>query len=538
MSVLRAWRITTRIMALAAVGLIVSGVLLATAVLGFADQRDTAARAVVAMKLSRLALEAKFRTADVAGWQTGYAFDYSRGVPDALSDSAGQRKEFVTSAAALRQQYAALARADLTAAERAKLDTASAAFEAFMKIDERIVAGYRTGTPASVAAADALTSGDSLTQFTAAAGATSELATIVGDRGDEATAAAESSARQGERTAWITGIIGLLVAVLSAVVIVRSVAAPLNALKVRLVDIADGEGDLTARLTEEGRDELTEVAGAFNRFAARLAEAMRAVDERSHRLAAKSGQLIEVSTTLAGSVRESATSAGTAGSAADEVSDNIQVMAAGTEQMGGSIREIAQSASEAVRVTAEAVELTRRIGGTVDRLADASRQISAFAKVISGIAEQTNLLALNATIEAARAGESGKGFAVVAGEVKDLAGGTARATEDISARIAAIQEGTAEAVGAIERISGVITRVNDLQAVIASAVDEQTATTAEIGRTITEAATMSGSIARDVAAVAGTAHTTTAQIDGVSAAADELAEVSVDLRTVVSRFRY
>ncbi|GIJ45774.1 hypothetical protein Val02_26600 [Virgisporangium aliadipatigenens] len=538
MSVLRGWRITTRIMAMAAVGLLVSGVLLGTAVLGLVNQREATAQASFAVKLSRLAMEAKFRTADVAGWQTGYAFDFVRGVPDALSESNGQRKEFLASAEAMRSTFQALAREHLTNDERRALDAASAAFEAFMRVDGRIFEGYRAGTPQSIAEANDLASGESLTQFGLTADATDVLASLVGDRGEAASADAQDNAVDGERTAWLIGIVGLLLAVLSAVVIVRSVAAPLNALKMRLIDIADGDGDLTARLSEEGRDELSEVAAAFNRFAERLAGAMRSVDERSHVLAAKSAQLIEVSTTLAGSARDSADAAGTAGTAAEEVSRSVQAMATGTEQMGGSIREIAQSATEAVQVTTEAVELAAQVGGTVDRLADASRQISEFAKVISGIAEQTNLLALNATIEAARAGEAGKGFAVVASEVKDLAGGTARATEDISARIAAIQQGTSEAVGAIERITGVITRVNDLQAVIASAVDEQTATTAEIARSITEAAQVSGSIADDVSAVAGTAQTTTGQIEGVSAAADELAQVSTDLRAVVSRFRY
>ena len=117
--------------------------------------------------------------------------------------------------------------------------------------------------------------------------------------------------------------------------------------------------------------------------------------------------------------------------------------------------------------------------------------------MITSIAEQTNLLALNATIEAARAGEAGKGFAVVATEVKDLAQETARATEDISRRVEAIQADTSGAVAAIEEITSVIARISDFQTTIASAVEEQTATTAEMSRSVTEAATGTGEIAAE-----------------------------------------
>ena len=159
-------------------------------------------------------------------------------------------------------------------------------------------------------------------------------------------------------------------------------------------------------------------------------------------------------------------------------------------------------------------------------------------KVITSIAEQTNLLALNATIEAARAGEAGKGFAVVASEVKDLAQETARATEDISRRVQAIQADTGGAVVAIEEISRVIARISDFQTTIASAVEEQTATTAEMSRSVSEAANGSSEIAQNITGVAEAARLTTEGVQQSQEATGELARMSAELTSLVSTFRY
>ncbi|MET7419780.1 methyl-accepting chemotaxis protein [Dactylosporangium sp. NPDC005555] len=537
---MRRWRITTRILLLAAVGTLVSGVLLATAVAGFGAQRTAGEQTTQAMRLSTVVLEAKFRVADVSGWQTGYAFDHDRGIPGALDDTVGQRKEFLIAADALRAAFATASDAALTADERALLRQAVAAFDRFMTIDDTMIAAYRTGTPEAKTTADDLASGDSITAFSDAVTATDDLAAHVTTRGLAVAADADAAATadHSRQVMWLTGLTGLILAVASALVVIRGIARPLRALDARLTDIADGDGDLTARLDESGRDELATIAAAFNRFAAGLADAMRSVDDRAHIVAASSGQLTEVSAALQVSAADSATRAAAVTTATGEISRSVQTIAVGTERMGASISEISASAHEAARVAAAAGALATAVTATVDKLDGSSRQIGDMAEIISGIARQTNLLALNASIEAARAGRQGLGFAVVAGEVKDLAGETARATEDIAARITAIQTDTTGAVAAITEIADVITRICELQTTIASAIEQQTATTAQMSRTITGVAASSDDASREVAAVATAARTTTDGVTGIGTAAGDLSRVSADLQALVRRFRY
>jgi methyl-accepting chemotaxis protein len=221
--------------------------------------------------------------------------------------------------------------------------------------------------------------------------------------------------------------------------------------------------------------------------------------------------------------------------AAEEVDRNVQSVATGAEEMTASIREIAKSANEAARVATQAVKVAEATNATVQKLGESSAQIGKVIKVITSIAQQTNLLALNATIEAARAGTAGKGFAVVASEVKELAKETAKATEDISQKIEAIQTDTRGAVAAIGQISSIIGQIADIQSTIASAVEEQTATTNEISRSVSEAAQGSAEIARNITDVAQTASGTSADAKETRNAAGELARLAAELRNVLGQ---
>ena len=206
---------------------------------------------------------------------------------------------------------------------------------------------------------------------------------------------------------------------------------------------AAAAGDLTAVVTVRGDDAVGQMGAALTTLLDDLRASVSSIARNSQALAGAAEELQAVSTQMGSNSAETSSQVNLVSSASTEVSRNVETVSTGAEQMSASIREIARNASEAAKVATHAVEAAKVTNETVAKLGDSSAEIGLIVKVITGIAQQTNLLALNATIEAARAGEAGKGFAVVANEVKELAKETAKATEDISAKIEAIQADTA-----------------------------------------------------------------------------------------------
>ena len=219
-----------------------------------------------------------------------------------------------------------------------------------------------------------------------------------------------------------------------------------------------------------------------------------------------------------------------------QVTANVQAVSAATQELSASVDEIARQVAHAATISRDAVQQAGRTDHMVRNLAEAASRIGEVVGLINTIASQTNLLALNATIEAARAGEAGKGFAVVAGEVKSLANQTARATQEISEQVSAIQSETREAVDAIQDISSTIGTINELSSAIAAAVEEQGAATGEIARSVQQAAAGTSHAADNVAVVASAAQETKNMADQVYGSADSLKSVSQQLAGEVRDF--
>ncbi|MBR1235277.1 MCP four helix bundle domain-containing protein [Bradyrhizobium sp. AUGA SZCCT0177] len=260
------------------------------------------------------------------------------------------------------------------------------------------------------------------------------------------------------------------------------------------------------------------------------------VSEALQTLTAASAEMHATAGSMTATAEETSRQATAVANASDVASANVQTVAVATEELHASISEISRQVAQASQTANLAVAETDRTNKTVEGLAEAAQKIGEVISLIQNIASQTNLLALNATIEAARAGESGKGFAVVATEVKALATQTAKATEDISAQIAAIQQETGNAVTAIKTIGTTIAQMNEIATAIAAAVEQQSAATRDIAQNIQEVSKGTTEVSSNVGSVNDAANETGAAASEVLTAADDLSHQSEKLRADVNTF--
>ena len=264
-------------------------------------------------------------------------------------------------------------------------------------------------------------------------------------------------------------------------------------------------------------------------FEANIKTVAETVSEAAGQLQANSMQMAEAS-------QRTTVQSDQANSAAQLAAQNVESVAASTSQLTGAISEISARVHEASSMTSQAVEQAESTDQTIRALGESSQQIGEVIKVITSIAQQTNLLALNATIEAARAGEAGKGFAVVANEVKELARQTARATEEISIKIASIQAATEGSAKAIASIAASIHKIDDIATTIAGAVEEQSVATSDMSRSIADAAESTRAVTKAIGAITEAARENQTVANEILQFGEELTRESSHLNTVSAEF--
>ena len=450
---------------------------------------------------------------------------------------------------------------NLSVEERALADKFAATLTKYRALRERVLSALRAG---DMARARALAGGEAGDTFAALLAATRELLDLQIRVSGEVYASAEADYRkQMMLLAGLLGV-GLVAGAAVAFAIVRSVTRPINGSITVMGRIASGDTNLTVDGAER-RDEIGDIARAVEGFRLQAIEKRRMEEEVAaqkaraeadkrgqmeklagefesgigqvaHGVADAAGQMRHSADAMREIAREVSQEAAEVAGAAQQAAANVQTVAAATEELAASVGEISRQVAESAEVSRNAVEEAQRSDAIVRGLAEAAEKIGAVVQLINDIASQTNLLALNATIEAARAGEAGKGFAVVASEVKSLANQTARATEEISQQISAVQQESASAADAIRHVSGTIGRIAEISAAIASAVEEQGAATQEIARNVEQAAAGTAQVSSSITGVQTAAEKAGGFAQTVAAASGQLSAEAQNLQGSVRGF--
>jgi methyl-accepting chemotaxis protein len=363
---------------------------------------------------------------------------------------------------------------------------------------------------------------------------------------------------------WLLGALAILLLLLAAsgAAVVGRTCARLSAITRATGQLADGQTDIA--IPHRGHDEIGALAASIavfqsamrnnkelnqtvrddadarkqrqDQIAAEIAAFSADVEATLGELMKMSGRAKKAATELAQAVDITVDRTGRATQSSEESNTNVRDIASAADELAMSVLEIERQVSQSNDIAMKAVAEAGATNDTVQELSEAAGRIGDVIRMINDIAEQTNLLALNATIEAARAGDAGRGFAVVAGEVKALAGQTARATEEIGAQIAGMQQATNRSIAAISAIKTTIREIGDISSAIAAAVTEQGAATQEIARSVETASRRAAETTDQIGRVTEATEISRVHSEAAHDVSDRLDRLASQMRNQIEQF--